>query len=77
MVVEGYCKQCHAKRWGGYEGHDFEGLCGPGQIADVICDGCGPTIVDETGRCIHTCQLNHAMDECEGQLELPLDETTD
>lgn len=33
---------------------------------EVLCEGCGPTIVDSSGRCISTnCLIDHKMDkEC-------------
>ena len=29
---------------------DFEGICQPGYMEYVICEGCGPCWVDETGK---------------------------
>jgi hypothetical protein len=31
---------------------DWEGTCGEAEYARVICEGCGPTVVDHTGKCV-------------------------
>jgi len=49
-----YCAQC-AKALG-FEGErDLAGLCGEGETASVICEGCGFTYVDREGRCTGGC----------------------
>lgn len=51
-----FCKQCSITNFG----EDFNDLAGLSTEADtqrglyavVLCEGCGPTQVDHTGRCI-------------------------
>jgi len=55
-----YCMQCSIEHFG----EDFKelaGLCSnkPDACAQVICEGCGNTIVDYTGKCIANCLERH------------------
>lgn len=46
------CMQCSIEIWGEDSG-DFAKYLGPSHPPIfVICEGCGPTIVDAEGRCI-------------------------
>lgn len=45
-----FCKQCSEEMFGEDFG-DLRGLSGP-HDTHVICEGCGPTVVDAEGRCI-------------------------
>lgn len=60
-----FCKQCAAIMFPPDVGqNDFAGLCTPedtaaGLSAAVLCEGCGPTCVDHTGRCIGGCWERH------------------
>ena len=57
-----FCKQCSEDLFDGDCG-DLEGLCQPGEIVHVICEGCGHTTVDNTGQCVSmTCIYQHAKD---------------
>lgn len=46
-----FCKQCSIENFGEDLG-DLEGLCRPGEIVYVICEGCSGSIVDHTGKCV-------------------------
>lgn len=51
-----YCKQCSIKYFG-EDYRDFAGIISESQVkkgygAVVICEGCGPTIVNQDGECI-------------------------
>jgi hypothetical protein len=57
-----FCAQCTIDHFGdslaqypGAERGDLAGLCAPGEVVVVICEGCGFTYVDSDGRCIGTC----------------------
>jgi len=63
--VADYCQQCSIELFGedhrelaglGPEGQTLE----PGYGWSVLCEGCGPTLVDDDGKCIAKCDLNHA-----------------
>ena len=64
--MAGFCVQCAEEM--GFE-PDFDGLLSEeerneGKGAVVICEGCGPTIVDHNGRCIAIdCLHKHGMKE--------------
>ena len=32
---------------------DLEGLCKEGETIQVLCEGCGNTFVDHTGKCVY------------------------
>jgi hypothetical protein len=38
---------------------DFVGLCKEGFMVAVLCEDCGPTYVDHTGKCIGECDKKH------------------
>jgi len=46
-----FCKQCSVNMFGEDFG-DLKGIPDPGQLADVICEGCGFTTVDHEGKCV-------------------------
>ena len=45
-----FCSQC-ARELLGEDCGDMRGLCGPGEVVSVLCEGCGGTLVDSEGRC--------------------------
>ncbi len=46
-----YCQQCSIDIFGkDYE--DFKGMVGKGDILNDICEGCGRTNMDHTGKCL-------------------------
>lgn len=54
-----FCKQCAEEM--GFE-PDFVGLCNEEQVAVVICEGCGPTMVNHKGECVSKdCLLKHGV----------------
>ena len=64
-----FCKQCSINIFGEDSG-DLKGIGGedsvplkPGYGYAVICEGCGPTLVDEEGTCIHGCIKKHNVKE--------------
>ena len=66
-----FCKQCSLDNFG----EDFEDLKGlgegqnlkPGHGWLVLCEGCGPAIVDAEGRCIAAhCDKKHGAPEVAG-----------
>lgn len=58
-----FCKQCSIDTFTKDFG-DHAKLCGEGQyFVDVICEGCGRTVVDQDGECcLYTCIENHGID---------------
>lgn len=46
-----FCKYCSIVVFGD-DYQDFHGLCEPGQMAGVLCEGCGPCWVDHEGKCV-------------------------
>jgi hypothetical protein len=63
-----FCRQCIRDVLGvvpNFGQADLEGLTRPedwaeGKAVEVICEGCGPTQVDPTGRCVSdVCTINH------------------
>lgn len=58
-----FCKQCSENTFG----EDFCDLAGittnvntrHKEYASVICEGCGPTLVDHTGQCVNPECLHH------------------
>jgi hypothetical protein len=60
-----YCKQCGID----YLGEDCKDLKGlgdgkplePGWGYQVLCEGCGPTLVDDDGKCIADCDRHHEV----------------
>ena len=58
-----FCKQCSEEMFG----EDFEDLkiVKEGQVLRTICEGCGLTVVDHTGRCIAACLNKH------GEMKIP------
>jgi len=56
-----FCKQCSEALLGEDFG-ELRGLCGEGQTVEVLCEGCGPTIVNEDGVCVNTtCLRKHGI----------------
>jgi hypothetical protein len=55
-----FCMQCSIDHFG-EDFKDLAGLCSdkPDHVARVICEGCGNTIVDHTGKCIANCLERH------------------
>ena len=60
-----FCQQCSVEMFG----EDFKELANlgddeplkPGWGYQVLCEGCGPTLVDKEGKCIADyCELHHA-----------------
>lgn len=54
-----YCKQCSIELFN-EDFRDFDGLISEEQVLDgqgalVVCEGCGPTLVDHEGKCIALC----------------------
>lgn len=57
-----FCLQCSQMM--GFESPDLDGISTEedtknGLYAMVLCEGCGPTQVDHTGRCISNCLEKH------------------
>ena len=58
-----FCQQCSLAMFG----KDFEDMANLGDHRDlkpgwgyqVLCEGCGPTLVDDEGKCISDCDLHH------------------
>ncbi len=49
-----FCMQCSIEQFDkDYE--NLKGLCKPGEMVMAICEACGPTYVDSTGRCLGNC----------------------
>lgn len=51
-----FCKDCSIKMFG-EDTRDMAGICTKdddykGMVANVICEGCGPTIVNSEGECV-------------------------
>jgi hypothetical protein len=46
-----FCRQCSEKVFGQDYG-DMRGLCDPGYLVVVLCEGCGAVQVDHEGRCV-------------------------
>lgn len=63
-----FCKQCAVEAFGDDVSSDFEGILSEqeadmGYIIEVLCEGCGPTEVDEKGTCVWSkCPLHGAKD---------------
>jgi hypothetical protein len=59
-----FCKQCSIEMFGTDTG-DLAGLSTPadtaaGTFAIVLCEGCGDTVVDHTGKCVSDkCLVKH------------------
>lgn len=49
-----FCKQCSINALGEDYG-DMAGICKPNEVANVLCESCGPTSVDHTGQCVGEC----------------------
>jgi len=45
-----FCKECSDKLFGPDTPNDLEGLCEPGEMVSVLCEGCGYIWVDHTGK---------------------------
>jgi hypothetical protein len=59
-----FCLQCSALMFGPEVGNDLSGISTPEDTAaklyaNVLCEGCGMTQVDHTGRCIHHTDSQH------------------
>jgi ribA/ribD-fused uncharacterized protein len=46
-----FCKECYEEHFGPEGTNDLAGLCKEGEIASVICEGCGPIFVNHEGIC--------------------------
>lgn len=46
-----FCKQCSIDTFTEDFG-DMQGLCKEDEMVHVLCEGCGPCIVDSEGKCI-------------------------
>lgn len=63
-----FCTQCSIEVYGEDFG-DFRGLTSPeawaeGKADVVLCEGCGPTQVDPSGKCVHpNCFCKHGKVE--------------
>jgi hypothetical protein len=62
-----FCKQCSIDMFGEDFGDLKLGPLEPEYYWPVLCEGCGPTLVNEDGECVHAhCDLKHgAKDETE------------
>lgn len=65
--MAGFCTQCSLSFFNEDFG-DFVGLSSEedtleGRYASIICEGCGPTLVDHTGTCIY-----HSKDSKDSEL---------
>lgn len=60
MRMADYCKQCSVQLFG-EDYRELAGLCSPGEVAHVICEGCGFVTVDPDGVCQggEGCMENH------------------
>lgn len=57
-----FCKQCNSAIWGDDDiPSDFEGICAPGHMLLVLCEGCGEVFVDYDGNCLGgvSCEADH------------------
>jgi RNase P subunit RPR2 len=45
-----FCKVCSDLMFGFDVPNDFENLCKPGEMIQVLCEGCGWIWVDHTGK---------------------------
>lgn len=46
-----FCCQCSSDLFD-MDSQDLANLCGQGKFIRVLCEGCGPTVVDHKGRSI-------------------------
>lgn len=46
--MSSFCKQCSEEEFGN-DSKDFIELCDEGQVAEVVCTGCGPIYVNCEG----------------------------
>lgn len=44
-----FCKTCALDTWGSEGKSDFKGLVPEGERTSVLCEGCGPIVVDHEG----------------------------
>jgi hypothetical protein len=71
-LMADYCQQCSLK----YFDEDFKDMAGLGKGEDValkegwgysvLCEGCGPTLVDDEGKCMG-CDRHQVVSELEGK----------
>lgn len=57
MTKDDFCMQCTEELFGTREPNDMSGLVTAAQakellFANVLCEGCGATMVDHKGRCV-------------------------
>jgi hypothetical protein len=45
-----YCYDCYERLFGDGADNDLRGLCKPGEMVHVLCEGCGGILVDHNGR---------------------------
>lgn len=74
-----FCLQCSLAHFG-EDTRDFACISSPsdtekGLFAQVLCEGCGPTLVDDTGNCVsascHECHAMQCPDELNDSRTLP------
>lgn len=53
-----FCKQCSEKLFD-RDYKELANLCKAGHMVGVLCEECGPTVVDEKGVCQGKCYHNH------------------
>ena len=68
--MSNYCKQCSEELFG-RDYLDLSNFLSPGISGDHedICEGCGPTVVDQFGKCIGNCLKHHSRNGKEPQAE--------
>mgnify|MGYP003127626062 CR=1 FL=1 len=59
-----FCKQCSIDLFGEDCGDMKLGPLEPEHFWPVLCEGCGPTMVNEEGECVYAnCDLKHGIQE--------------
>lgn len=63
-----YCKQCSIDNFGqdydDWTGHSTKEDTARGLFAGVLCEGCGPCLMDHEGRCVSPdCLEKHGEDK--------------
>lgn len=60
--MSSFCKQCSIEIFCEDFG-DFVGLCKEEEFVKVLCEDCGPTVVDHKGICVCDCVKRHCKDK--------------